>query len=251
MAVSVGDRDDERILVELDAFIALTELRSRQVQRGTFEWSTVYDTAAGDEEIARAAHVVEQLVDRIIPEWRTSVSDEFNANVNRWYQLREAAGRARTALLRDADVAEMLGDGVPRLAASHLHPWVWGGAQSLWVSGHFREAVVAAALAVNARTQIKVERPDVSETDLFHQAFSLDAPKPGAARLRLMPNDGGKTYKSVHRGVMAFAEGWFAAVRNPHSHTVGQLTDDAALEQLAALSMLARWVDGASVEAVA
>ncbi|MEU5215103.1 TIGR02391 family protein [Streptomyces sp. NPDC020807] len=36
--------------------------------------------------------------------------------------------------------------------------WVWQGARALWQSGHFREAVTAAARKVNAETQNNVGR---------------------------------------------------------------------------------------------
>lgn len=64
-----------------------------------------------------------------------------------------------------------------------------------------------------------------------------------------MNDDGGKTYKNVQRGAIAFAEGVFAGIRNPLSHEFGHdLTEQQALEYLAALSVLARWVDDANIE---
>ena len=95
-----------------------------------------------------------------------------------------------------------------------------------------------------------VRRRDISETDLFKQVFTLDAPQPGKARLRIVPDDGSRTYESMHRGARALAEGCYAAMRNPVSHTVGDLAEHEALEQLAAFSVLARWVNQASLETV-
>ncbi|MER7047611.1 hypothetical protein [Streptomyces jumonjinensis] len=46
-------------------------------------------------------------------------------------------------------------------------------------------------------------------------AFSLAA-KQGEVRLRLMPDGGGDTFRSVHREAMAFAEGCYAGIRNPN-----------------------------------
>ncbi|MEV6845402.1 TIGR02391 family protein [Actinoplanes sp. NPDC051411] len=111
----------------------------------------------------------------------------------------------------------------------------------------------AAAIRVNSETQANLGRVDVSETKLFNEAFSVDAPKPGAPRLRLMPDDGSDTYKSLHRGARAFAEGLYAGIRNPGMHTpppAGGGVEQLALEQLAAFSLLARWVDQATVETV-
>lgn len=49
---------------------------------------------------------------------------------------------------------------------------------------------------------------------------------------------------------MNLAEGVFAGIRNPLSHESDQeLTEQEALEYLASLSVLARWVDDSSVEA--
>lgn len=174
---------------------------------------------------------------------------ERNKTVNRWCQHREAAQRALVVLAREDEVRRNLGDDAPRMSASHLHPWVWDGARALWRSGHYREAVGAAARKINAETQNKVGRRDVSEIDLFKQAFSLDTAKSGAPRLRVLPDDGSKTYQSVHRGIMAYAERCFAALHNPIAHDEGELSEDEGLEQLAALSILARWVDGAQLRA--
>ncbi len=77
--------------------------------------------------------------------------------------------------------------------------------------------------------------------------FSKDAPKPGQPRLRLMVDDGSDTFRSLQRGAAAFTEGCYAGIRNPNSHEDGlpELPQHEALEQLAALSVLARWVDTA------
>ncbi|MFI8767403.1 TIGR02391 family protein [Streptomyces sp. NPDC053792] len=65
-----------------------------------------------------------------------------------------------------------------------------------------------------------------------------------------MADDGSDTFRSVHRGAAAFAEGCFAGIRHPNSHEAGlpELPEHEALEQLASFSVLARWVDQASVE---
>ena len=168
---------------------------------------------------------------------------------NRWSRHREAAIRAREQLVREQEIRENLGEDAPELSAAELHDWVWSGAKSLWQSGHYREAVEGAIKKLNAETQNKVRRRDVSETDLFRQAFSLDPAAIGKTRLRRMASDGSDTYKSVQRGAMAFAEGVFAGIRNPLSHEADQeLSEQEALEYLAALSVLARWVDKSEVE---
>lgn len=103
-------------------------------------------------------------------------------------------------------------------------------------------------MRINAETQAKVGRRDVSESDLLNQVFSLDPPKSGVPRLRLMVDDRSKTFQSLHRGARAFADGLFAALRNPVSHDPqDEFEEHIALERLAAFSVLARWVDASQV----
>lgn len=234
----------EWAIAELDKFIIQTELVPHPSPNviGRFERDS-------KEEIAAQAQVVEKILASVVPRWRTTVPASMHRT---WGQHHEAAIRARAEIVREEEVRENLGDGAPDLSAAELHPWIWGGAKSLWQSGHYREAVEGAIRKLNAETQNKVGRRDVSETDLFKQTFSLDPPKLGKARLRRMADDGSDTYKSVQRGAMTFAEGVFAGIRNPLTHESDQeLSEQGALEYLAALSVLARWVDGSNVEASA
>ena len=233
----------EWAIEQLDQFIHQTELVPHPSPNviGSFP-------RGSEEDIVAQAQVVEKIFVRVLPAWRSEVADD---KYHRWGQHREAAVRARAQLVREQEISENLGENAPELSAAELHPWVWSGAKSLWQSGHYREAVEGAIKKLNAETQNKIDRRDVSETDLFKQSFSLDEPKPGKARLRRMKDDGSDTYKSVQRGAMNLAEGVFAGIRNPLSHEDDQeLSEQEALEYLAALSVLARWVDASDVEAV-
>lgn len=205
---------------------------------------------SADSEVAELAYVAEQLLDRVLPEWR--YVDDGPSEVRhkaRSNHLRDWAGRGIAALRREHELREKLGDDAPNISAGQLHPWGWSGARSLWQSGHCRSAVEDAAKEVNAETQNKGGRRDVSETNLFKHAFSLDAPTPGRSRLRRRKPDGADTYKSVRRGTWALAEGIYAGIRNPFNHENPEDIDEqTGLEYLAALSVLARWVDDAEVE---
>lgn len=237
----------EWVLAELDRFVASTELRHIPPPANVISAGT-YKTVADESEVIKQAQIVEQILDRVVPGWR---SIDVNMKRNRWALHHEAAIRAHEAVARDDEVNRNFGYNAPELSAAELHPWIWNGASALWQSGHYREAVEGAIKKLNAETQNKVGRRDVTETDLFKQAFSLDPPASGKPRLRRMANDGSRTYESVQRGAMNFAEGVFAGIRNPLSHEAGQeLSEQEALEYLAALSVLARWVDNAAVERV-
>lgn len=57
--------------------------------------------------------------------------------------------------------------------------------------------------------------------------------------------------ENLHRGARALAEGLYAAIRNPGVHAPEQVAggeEQLCLEQLAAFSLLARWVDQADVQ---
>ena len=205
--------------------------------------------AMSEDELTQQSQVIEQILDMGIPNWRDLVASTFQRN--KWSRRREAAIRAREMLRREEELKENLGENAPELSAAKLHPWVWGGAKSLWQSGHYRSAVDDAIKKVNAETQNKLGRRDVGEADLFKQAFSLDPPSAGRPRLRRMQDTESPTYKNMQRGAMTLAEGIYAGIRNPFNHDDPKDIDEQlALEYLAAVSVLARWVDESKVESV-
>ena len=227
---------------EIDGFLHVTGQVVPDMGPGVAYFGTAMRGPATDA--SARAHVVEQILDRVLPGWkvdRPAKDKDF-----RW--LRDQASRAKAELQRSEELAERLGDNAPDMDAGDLHPWAWENGRSFWNTGHFHQAVMQAAMRINAETQSKLGRMDVSETALFNEAFSLSDPKLGSPRLRLAENDGSKTYESLHRGARAFAEGLYAAIRNPGMHVPTDGGEEQlALEQLAAFSLLARWVDQAEV----
>lgn len=230
--------DTDWAVVQLDSFIA-------DVGPGG-----IANDTDDDRTVLEALPIVERILTRALPGWRTSVAGP-QLGMGPWAVHREAALRARALLHREEELREKLGDDAPQIDASLLHPWVWNGAMSLWESGHYAEAVLSAGKKVNAETQNKVGRRDVSEAKLFREAFSLDPPKPGVNRLRLGEDDGGPSFQNRNRGAMDYAAGWYTAIRGPDSHEpTEELPEHVALERLAALSVLARWVDAAETAEV-
>lgn len=234
----------EWALEQLDDFIRATTVHHVSPPNGVIG-SGSYKTADSEEEVVMRAQVVEQILDRVLPNWR---SFDVNTTRKKWALHHEAAIRAKTELERQKEIRQNLGDDTPELSAAKLHPWIWDGAASLWRSGHFRQAVEVAIRKLNAEMQNKLGRRDVSEADLFNQAFSEQAPAKNNPRLHRMTDDGSKSFKSVQRGARMFAEGVFAGIRNPLAHESDiEMTEQQALEYLAALSILARWVDESEV----
>jgi hypothetical protein len=91
---------------------------------------------------------------------------------------------------------------------------------------------------------------DAAETKLFQEAFSEKAAEQGKSRLRRMQDDGGDTYRSMQAGAIALATGIYQGIHNPlvHLDPSHDIDEQTALEYLAALSILARWVYDSTVE---
>lgn len=146
---------------------------------------------------------------------------------------------------------QIFGGEGPKLVGSQLHPWVWDAAASLWDDGHYEPAVHEAAKGVELRTQLKVDRRDLDGKDLYAHAFSTKDPKPGEPRLRfpdIDPAEQKKRWTSAHEGARNLGMGCAQGIRNPQAHPSPDITEQEALEQLAALSVLARWVDECDVD---
>jgi len=138
----------------------------------------------------------------------------------------------------------------PALSTDSLHRWVWKAAEELWINGHHRAAVHAAASQVERHLQAKINRPDVSGSSLVEQAFSLKEPEEGHKRLRFRGSDStAEQYKNEHTGAMDFGKGITKTFRNTSAHDpLRPLSKKVALEQLAAFSVFARMIDIAEVE---
>ena len=148
-------------------------------------------------------------------------------------------------LEKQEDFQQIFGHGGPTLAANQLHPWVWNAVASLWGDGRYEPAVHEAAKAVELHTQLKVGRRDLSGKKLYSTAFAKDDPIPGGARLRFRHIDRSErpdAWTSAHEGAQHLGMGCAQGIRNPRAHPSENISEQAALEQLAALSVLARWV---------
>lgn len=150
------------------------------------------------------------------------------------------------------DYQRIFGPAGPSLATGGLHPWVWYAVVNLWDGEHHKQAVNAAASAIEEQTQLKLDRGNLSGADLYTQAFKVDKidVKPDGPRLRFphldeLTSDGKRNqdWTSAHQGAMSFGQGCALGIRNLNAHGTGELPEHEALEYLAALSVLARWVD--------
>ncbi|HEU5270295.1 MAG TPA: TIGR02391 family protein [Jatrophihabitans sp.] len=162
-------------------------------------------------------------------------------------ELQSGLDLARRALGHLATGAETArhttGTSAPTMAADSLHPLVWDAASKLWHDGHHGPAVQRAATFLNAHVQDLTGRRDVSDSALMGQAFSASPPEISKPRLRWPGDDTDLTVKAMRSGLLQFSQGCFMAIRNPATHSTSDTSVQEALEQLAILSTLARWID--------
>ncbi|EHI41312.1 hypothetical protein OPAG_08131 [Rhodococcus opacus PD630] len=202
----------------------------------------------GNEALSEQLHRAEPTVRKILTSLDSRLADRLDLNVIAGAASARTLVHRALGILDDMDEwAANLTSDAPTLPADRLHQWVWEAARTFWDSKHFRAAVDAAANAVNAHTQAKVGRRDIFDCDLMNQVFT-EKPKPGALHLRLPGDLTDQTVASRSRALRPFAEGCFAGIRNPAAHEHGpDWSEQKALESLAALSILARWIEECDV----
>lgn len=138
----------------------------------------------------------------------------------------------------------------PTIGAEAMHPIIWGAARRLWLDKHFRQAVSAAAESLIAQVKARTGRNDVSETALWQETFSNDAPRAGKPRLRWPGDPKDQNVKSMNDGLRQFSPGVQMTIRNPAAHGTVEMSEQEALERLATLSLLAGWVEQCEVSSV-
>lgn len=129
------------------------------------------------------------------------------------------------------------------LDLSALNPRVWEAARGLWQDGHHREAVEAAYGALLDDVKSRTGRSGLSDDHVFGQAFSSDPPRQGRTRLRWPGKPDDRTVISMNNGIRQFSSGIQLAIRNVSIHGRAELTAREGSERLAALSLLATWIE--------
>ena len=242
----------ELALQKAQAFLAILNLQSDEFPAPDYERATA--------ELRGMLPLMHDIAERVQP----GLVADFEAPVRPAWDEHGYPEWAWSGVLRAAETLvgvlkhwrvreQILGPSGPLLAAEGLHRWVWHAAVDLWGGGYSKQAVNAAASAVEEQTQLKLDREDISGTKLYTEAFRLDT-KPGERRLRFthlteLTADGNLTeaWKSAHQGAMNYGQGCTLGIRNMNAHGTKELPEKEALEYLAALSVLARWVDTAQV----
>lgn len=247
---SVEIADIDAALGKVREFIELLERNHRAwpARRTSSDAKTDYDATSNliQEQLPLITRIAERSDDSLGTKLRT----DGGGYVWRYQSILETS-RQLAGLLSSVEEAErILGPRGPKLAAANLHPWIWNAAVNLWDDGHRREAVQAAATALfdqHLPAKLGVPGPP-SAKERISQAFATDPPSAGKPRLRLDDYpDPSPNWTSQHEGAKFFGMGCAQLIRNLATHTGTQPDEQSALEELAALSGLARMIDRAKV----
>ncbi|MEU8523952.1 TIGR02391 family protein [Streptomyces sp. NPDC048577] len=127
----------------------------------------------------------------------------------------------------------------PTTGVEAMHPTIWGAARKLWLDGHFRLAVQSAAETLTSQLKTRTGLANMDATNVYERVFNSRNP------VLTWPGDpGDRTVSSMQNGLSKYAPGLNMAVRNTATHvTSDEMTAQQALERLAALSLLAHWID--------
>ena len=135
----------------------------------------------------------------------------------------------------------------PYLPFAAMDPIV-SSAASLWEKSKYRQAVSDAAGRLNKLTQERMGVHDLSDYNLMAMAFDPKPPQKRRPRLRCPRNLNPDTVRSMQEGPHRIAMGCMMAIRNPSTHETGDGNPVTCAEQLATLSMVARWVRNWTVD---
>jgi hypothetical protein len=154
-----------------------------------------------------------------------------------------AAVQQALGILRDQDEWKaQLEPDAPAIDASRFHPAIWDAAAVIWDTGQYRVAVGQAAVALSARISSKA-KSNLTERELVNEVLAPSEPAPRRTRLHFPSDKRTKYWKSRQEGLHHIAQGAYAGIRNIAAHHDDELTEHAVLEQLAVLSVIARWAD--------
>ncbi|MEB8342584.1 TIGR02391 family protein [Streptomyces endophyticus] len=156
-------------------------------------------------------------------------------------------GRLNAMILESEAAAETA---LPAFAPAQLHPVVWSAAAAHWTTHQYRVAVREAAEALTVHWKTRLGRYDADDTVFWQQTLSAGEPQEGRPKLVWPGDPSSKTTKSMRGGLEPLAKaltnlatGLNLTVRNVTTHTRNELSEQEAMERLAAYSYLARLLD--------
>lgn len=144
---------------------------------------------------------------------------------------------------------------LPSFSPANLHPIIWSGAAAHWTTHQYRVAVREAAEGLTVHWKQQLGRNDVDDTVFWQQTLSAGDPIAGKPKLAWPGPADDKTVKSMRGGLDPLAKalnglatGLNLTIRNVTTHTREELTEQEAMERLAAYSFFARLLDQCQID---
>jgi uncharacterized protein (TIGR02391 family) len=123
------------------------------------------------------------------------------------------------------------------LSALNLHPEIERAISSLFINGHYANAVEDACKVLEGLVKIRSGKYDLNGTDLMQTVFS---PKNPVLAFNTLQSD---FDKSEQQGMMFLYAGAMLALRNPRAHGIVEDDPENASDLIAFLSFLAKSLD--------
>lgn len=169
--------------------------------------------------------------------------------------VRSTAATVRGRLRAMLDEAKAGQDSdLPAFAPARMHPVIWSAAAAHWTAHQRRVAVREAAEGLAIHWKDRLGRHDASDAEFWQQSLSPGIPEPGRPKIVWPGNSEDKTTKSMRGGLQPLAKalnglatGLTLTVRNVTTHTLTELSEQEAMERLAAYSYLARLLDACEI----
>src|SRR5699024_6071109 len=152
----------------------------------------------------------------------------------------------RDVRMTSADAEARTQAGLPSFAPAQRQPFVWVGAAAHWTTHQYRVAVREAAEGLTVQWKERLGRNSVDDTVFWQQTLAPGTGTPEQPKLIWPGAPDDKTVKSMREGLEplakslnALATGLNLTVRNVTTHTRAELSEQEAMERLAAYSYLA------------
>jgi len=219
-----------------------------RIERTLIDFETALDKASALRPNIPAQNQVKlkaALVRLILESLEPGLGDFKMGGTAGWARAREASvhGRGLVSVMRQG--TDWFTPNAPALRASDMHPLVWPLARTFWVMKAWPQAVETSYRAIQTNVQIRVGRTDVDGVALFNLAFGLKEVADGIRLWR--PGDRStETWKSKQQGLLSLSQAVALGIRNVITHAPHgtlNMKPIEALEMLATLSLLAKWVD--------
>lgn len=201
-------------------------------------------------QITRLKPLIQGIMKQIDPDTNTNKLDPDTPSVfpsSRNYYYSEPINqcdRLIGIIQTDSKLQQIIGRQEPFLSSSGLCEDIKNAAASYWSDKHYTEAVRQAYLELERKAQ-KLLGGEEYGSKLWEQCFSK------SGKLTISEGDASTetTKESMRKGLQSLGQSAAWLIRNPISHTPtkkGDIPEEEALEYLAVLSCLSRWLDTSS-----